>query len=91
MTIGNSSRGDRVIQCVRNGRRSDENAGTDEPGAVVRREALRPEGHAERASIDQYDSAVQSPLAWPALPKRRSTTAPGRMMSFMVLSLDSAV
>ena len=47
------------------------------PGAVVRREALRPEGHAERAPIDQRGSNIHCPLAWPALQKRRSTTAPG--------------
>ncbi len=46
-------------------------------GAVVRREALRPEGHAAARTGDQTGSIVNRALAWPALPERRLTTAPG--------------
>jgi len=43
---------------------------------VVRREVLRPEGHADARTDEQSDSIAQGALAWPALPERRLTTAP---------------
>ena len=43
----------------------------DLPGAVLWREALRPEGHAVARTDVPINSSVNRALAWPALPRRR--------------------
>lgn len=51
---------------------------------------MRSEGHGDGAFVSQRTLIVSRTLAWPALPKRRSTTAPGKTQAaFRVMDTGS--